>query len=389
MADRITVTTRTGFFTRIKNALTGIGVGILLILGAIVLLFWNEGRAVTTARTLAEGAGAVVTVSPDRVDPANEGRLIHLSGAARTAEPLADPQTGIAAQGLRLERRVEMYQWIEERESSTRTRVGGGQETVTTYTYRRDWSSSAVDSARFQEPNGHRNPPFSIEGRTVVAQDARLGAYMLSPEIAGRVPGAQELIVSRDAEQRLRQAFGAGRAVSVQDGGIYLGYNPSAPSIGDTRIRYEVVPAGDVSIVAAQRGSGLGAYRAEAGGSILLVDAGLKPASEMFDDAVRANTFLTWMVRLAGFVLLTIGFGMLFAPLGVLADIIPPIGGLVRMGTGFAGFILAALVGTLTIAVAWFTYRPLLSLAIFGGGALIAAGLAYLRRGRAAERAPA
>ena len=35
-------------------------VGLVLIVAMVVLLFWNEGRAVTTARSLAEGAGAVV-----------------------------------------------------------------------------------------------------------------------------------------------------------------------------------------------------------------------------------------------------------------------------------------------------------------------------------------
>lgn len=63
-----TETTTTSWFTRIKNALTGIVIGIILILVSIYFLFWNEGRAIQTYRALAEGAGLVVSVDSTGID---------------------------------------------------------------------------------------------------------------------------------------------------------------------------------------------------------------------------------------------------------------------------------------------------------------------------------
>ena len=67
----ITETTSTSWFTRIKNSVVGVLFGLLLLVAGVVGLFWNEGRAVTTARSLEEGAGIVMSVAADRVDAAN------------------------------------------------------------------------------------------------------------------------------------------------------------------------------------------------------------------------------------------------------------------------------------------------------------------------------
>ena len=68
MSNTFTETTSTSWFTRIRNSVGGVVIGLILIVGMVVLLFWNEGRAVQTARSLTEGAGAVVSVGADSVD---------------------------------------------------------------------------------------------------------------------------------------------------------------------------------------------------------------------------------------------------------------------------------------------------------------------------------
>ena len=50
-----TEVTRTGYFGRIGNAIKGVIFGIVLFFVSFIILFWNEGRAVHTARTLEEG----------------------------------------------------------------------------------------------------------------------------------------------------------------------------------------------------------------------------------------------------------------------------------------------------------------------------------------------
>ena len=61
-------------------------------------------------KTLKEGAGAVVTIDSGRVDPSHEGRLVHLTGFARTEDQPADREFGVSVHALKLIREVEMYQ---------------------------------------------------------------------------------------------------------------------------------------------------------------------------------------------------------------------------------------------------------------------------------------
>ena len=60
MSDHFTETTSQGFFSRVGNSLLGLIIGPLLVIGAIVLLSWNEGRAVQAIVGLKDAASQVV-----------------------------------------------------------------------------------------------------------------------------------------------------------------------------------------------------------------------------------------------------------------------------------------------------------------------------------------
>lgn len=388
MGDVFTETTRVSWFTRIKNSVVGVLIGLILIVVMVFMLFWNEGRAVQTARSLTEGAGAVVSVSPDAVDAANEGRLIHVAGPVSTTSRPADPTFGIAVDGVRLVRTVEMYQWKESSKSETTTKVGGGQETVTTYSYAKEWSEAAIDSSSFKTPDGHSNPSMEIRSERFQVPDAKLGAFTLSERVISGLGGEKKLTLSTDMTETIDAAYSGNKRVTVAENRIYLGFNSTNPAIGDYRISYEVAPLGVASVIGAQRGGGFEPYQTVAGDQLLMVADGAVPADKMFADAQSANMVLTWVLRVVGLVLLAIGFSMLLAPLGVVADVIPPLGSLLRMGTGIVGMLLAVVVGFVTIAVAWFWYRPVLSLIIIAIGVAIAAALIFIGRSRA-SKAPA
>lgn len=87
--------TYTSWSERIVQSLSGIIIGILVIFGAFVLIFWNEGRSVERIRALAEGQRLVVSVSSDEVDASRNTKLIHTSGTATTTEVLEDVQFGV------------------------------------------------------------------------------------------------------------------------------------------------------------------------------------------------------------------------------------------------------------------------------------------------------
>ncbi|MCW5748989.1 MAG: TMEM43 family protein [Alphaproteobacteria bacterium] len=364
--------------------MTGVLVGLVMIPIAVALLFWNEGRAVTTARSLTEGAGVVRTVSPERVDPANQDKLVHVSGPLTLGGSVSDAEFGVTAQAVRLIRKVEMYQWKEETRSETRKKLGGGEETVTTYTYVREWNTRLNDSSRFKQPSNHRNPPMRFSGRDFTVAKASLGAFELTPDTLRLLSGGEPLPVDPAAEARARQT--AGDAARVVDGLIYVGRDPASPQIGDLRISYETVTAAQISVVARQAGNGFGPYQTTAGDELLMVEKGLVPAAQMFKHAQDANTVLTWALRAVGAVVMFIGFALFFRPLGVLADVIPILGDIIRLGTGAIGFAMTAVVASLTIAVAWLYYRPVIGILVLLVGIAMAVGLWFLGRGRRAAR---
>ena len=109
--DTFSETTHTGFGGKLGGSLIGFIFGPLLLIGSSWGLFWNEGRAVTTARSLTEGASAVIEADSGRIAAENEGKLVHVSGPFATTAPLVDPEFQVQAKAGVLQRQVEMFQW--------------------------------------------------------------------------------------------------------------------------------------------------------------------------------------------------------------------------------------------------------------------------------------
>jgi hypothetical protein len=346
-------------------------------------LFWNEGRAVQTEKALAEGAGVVVSVENAPVDPANESKLVHVTGPIVTQQTLTDPVFAISAQGVRLVRKVEMFQWTEEEHSKTETKLGGGEETVTTYTYNKEWHEGAVDSSGFAQPDGHQNPQPVLESQSFQIDDGKLGDYALTQSILDEVGGGKAYPIAKAQREAIVAASPLDKDLKLIDGVIMASATPSAPAVGDLKIAYELVPLQDVSIIAQQSGDSFSSYQTQAGDQLQLVDDGIVAAPAMFKAAADENNLITWIIRVVGLALLVIAFALVTGPLGVIADFVPFIGAIVRFGTGIIASSLGLAVGTLTIALAWLFYRPLLSILILAVGAAIVAGIIYLGKARA------
>jgi hypothetical protein len=384
-SDSFTETTSTSWLQRIINSFVGALIGLVLIVASIVGIFWNEGRAIATARALAEGAGAVVSVDAGKVDPANDGKLVHLSAAANTTAPLLDPQFPVKASGLKLLRQVEMYQWRQDEHSETRNKLGGGQETVTTYTYTREWKSTVNDSSAFRHSDGHANPPMAFERREFVAADAKLGAFALGPDLIAKLGDGARFDVDPSA---LAAQTPPERVV---DGAIYIGADPASPRVGDLRVSYFLNPNGAVSAIARQTGDGLGPYQTKAGGTLYIIDPGSLDAAQMFKHAESENAILTWIIRAVALLAMWIGFALVFSPLSALAAVIPFLASLVGAGVGLMSFVLTLVLGPLMIAIAWFAVRPLMSIAIVAAGfalAFLVSRLRSTRRSAPAALAP-
>jgi hypothetical protein len=113
MADTFSETTTQSWGSRLKDSIAGVLVGLVLFFGSFVLLFYNEDNSVKVYKAIAEMEKNVITVSADKVNAANEGKLVHTNGDAVTSDVLKDALTGLSLKGIALNRQVEMYQWVE------------------------------------------------------------------------------------------------------------------------------------------------------------------------------------------------------------------------------------------------------------------------------------
>lgn len=364
------------YFSRLGNSFKGIGGGLLLFLIAFPLLFWNEGRAVKRAKALETGAGAVVSVQADKVDPANEGKLVHVTAKADTKDVLTDPLFKISSTAIRLERRVEMYQWKQNESSKTEKQLGGGTKKTTVYTYEKVWSDKPVNSAYFKEA-GHENPGFPFESEKLRANHVTLGDFLLNDSLVDRLGDSRKLPVPADyklpaalsgksdaAYVHVSRKSSAPSQVSQEQPADNAGDAAlTEPAIGDLRISWYAVVPHEVSIVARQTGKTFSAYPVGSE-SILLIADSVQSAEAMFQSAQSANSAMTWFLRIAGLVMMYVGLSCVLRPLSVLMDVIPFLGDLIGAGISLISFLIALPCMLVTIAVAWIYYRPLLGIGL-------------------------
>lgn len=364
------------YFSRLGNSFKGIGGGLLLFLIAFPLLFWNEGRAVKRAKALETGAGAVVSVQADKVDPANEGKLVHVTAKADTKDVLTDPLFKISSTAIRLERRVEMYQWKQNESSKTEKQLGGGTKKTTVYTYEKVWSDKPVNSAYFKEA-GHENPGFPFESEKLRANHVTLGDFLLNDSLVDRLGDSRKLPVPADyklpaalsgksdaAYVHVSRKSSAPSQVSQEQPADNAGDAAlTEPAIGDLRISWYAVVPHEVSIVARQTGKTFSAYPVGSE-SILLIADSVQSAEAMFQSAQSANSAMTWFLRIAGLVMMYVGLSCVLRPLSVLMDVIPFLGDLIGAGISLISFLIALPCTLVTIAVAWIYYRPLLGIGL-------------------------
>jgi len=302
----------------------------------------------------------------------------------RSAEGLRqDTQLGVQADGLLLMRSVEYFQWAETASSETRTKLGGGQEAVTTYNYATEWSSMPNDSDKFNQPTGHQNPAVTVDAAEFAANSAALGAFRIDEAVLGQLSADTLLPLTAQNAQSVSGALS--RPATLQDKVIYIGTNPASPQVGDMKISYRLVPQNTtLSVIGAQVQNTLRPFPTKAGSDLLMVRKGTASSAEMFQAAKAANQTLSWVLRGVGIVLAITAFGMILGPLGVLGDVVPLIGSIIRTGTGLIAGLLGVALGLIVIAISWIAFRPLLGLALLAVAGALVASIIFLRRKKAA-----
>ncbi|MGK0390037.1 MAG: hypothetical protein ACI94Y_002787, partial [Maribacter sp.] len=272
--DSFTEVTSQSWISRLMGSIGSVLFGIVIFLLSFVVLFWNEGRAVKTAKGLKEGRKLVVKANSSQLNPENDGKLIHLSGKVISSETLSDEQFDIAENVLKLKRTVEMYQWDEKTESKTKKKIGGGEETTKTYSYVQKWSNTLNDSKKFKIIEGHVNPfQMLFEEYEKEVNNATMEAFTLSESLIYQLYQYESQNISTIDSLNIENAS------IINDGEkdlVYIGKGTNAsPKIGDVKISFSKIPHGDYSILAKQVKNTLEAYNTSYGTNINDIKKGI------------------------------------------------------------------------------------------------------------------
>lgn len=349
--------------SRIISALWGILIGIVLVIGSFVLVFWNEGHGLHTAQSLQQAQEVLISIPNAPIDAKNNLHVVYFNGLATTEDVLHDSLFGLSEKAIELNRKVEMYQWKQNTETSTESQVGGSEKEVKTYTYQEVWSDEIIDSSEFKDPTGHQNPTeMAIKSKQVYAQNVKVGDFSLPHDLITEINGETPVDLSKIDLAALQNKIH--KQIQANSDGLYVGADPSLPKTGDLRITVAEVLPQTVSIIAQQTENTLQSYDAPAGQSVSLLVLGKQSPQKMIADAQSANSVMMWVLRLVSLIGMIVGLALLMGPIVVLADVLPFLGSIASVGTGLIAFLGGLILWTVAIAIAWFVVRPILAIAL-------------------------
>ncbi|PIZ93468.1 MAG: hypothetical protein COX82_02540 [Candidatus Magasanikbacteria bacterium CG_4_10_14_0_2_um_filter_41_10] len=334
MPDQYTEVTKKNWGSRLGGSIGGIFFGILLFFASFAVLFWNEGRV-----GISETAKAAVPMDATVLQQnAPKGQLVAASGPLTTDDKISDGQFLKSGSYLSVRRTVEMYAWVEESNSTTETKLGGSQETKTTYTYTKKWVDSVPNSSNFKVKEGHINPSKKYESVANTAPTAKVGVYSVDPNRFS-MPGSEALALTADTVTLPAD----GEIVSGKY--IYVGgFSMDDPIVGDVRISYNVIPSGNTVTAFGKLDSDKISPFVNKDGQTLY-EARMTGFEESVVAMQQEHSRSLWIWRLVGFLMMWIGLGMVLAPLSVLLDVLPFLGslsrGAVSLATGLISFVLS------------------------------------------------
>ncbi|XP_008587427.1 PREDICTED: transmembrane protein 43 [Galeopterus variegatus] len=364
---KITSDPQPGFLERLSETWGGMFMGLVAFLFSFYIIFTNEGRALKTATSLAEGLSLVVSPnSIHSVAPENEGKLVHIIGALRTSKLLSDPNYGVHLPAVKLRRHVEMYQWVETEESREYTEDGQVKK-ETRYSYNTEWRSEIVNSKNFDREIGHKNPSaMAVESFTATAPFVQIGRFFLSAGLIDKIDNFKPLSLSKLEDPHVD--------IIRRGDFFYHSENPKYPEVGDLRISFSYAGlSGDdpdlglahmVTVVARQRGDQLVPYSTKSGDTLLILHHGDLSAEEVFRREQKSNSMKTWGLRAAGWMAMFMGLNLMTRILYTLVDWFPVFRDLVNIGLKAFAFCVATSLTLLTVAAGWLFYRPLWALLI-------------------------
>ena len=298
------------------------GLGMLLLILAIIVLWLNEG-----AMDIAKVARNSIALSSDQIAVRTGRRLVSVTGQLTTDEQIGDPQFLRPGLYIKLVRKVEMFSWREKRDNKN-------------YLYEKNWLSQPPDPRRFHDKRGHENLPLPLASASYLTPAAKIGAFTIDP-LMMEFPAPAALTLTPDRVTLGRNAALAGKYYIFMGAGSF-----KKPRIGDVRISFLAIPASlEVTAFGRKQNDMLAPF----------VTIEYKFYQIFRGDRDQAISQLPaehkvrlWLLRVLGFLIMWLGLSHFARPAGLLTKVRPE---LKNLGRSQLTFGLALLVSMLIIVI--------------------------------------
>lgn len=343
---------------RKKKQKSGIISGLIFILIATLLLFYNERRAVDAEKVISIAKKELIEVSSSTIDQNNEGKLIVTSGQINLLNDMVyDSEFNVSMKTGKLTRVVEMYQWTEDcKDDSNGTEV---------CTYTKKWSSEIINDNGFE--TGYNNPDtMPYESKTFIMDNVKLGAFRLNYNLLHQLS-------TKAKYKDLSETVANSKNLNIKDG-AYTTYKET-PEIGDIRISFLYNDAKDITIMGVQRADSFEEFKTDKHDyTILALEEKILNGNEFTEILSSQNKTITWIFRLVGTIFMIVGVASVLSIIKYLSSFIPFLGKFAMNAVGLISILVGLSLSLVIIAISWFAVRPVLSIILL----IIIGGLIYL-----------
>mmetsp|Transcript_15893 Transcript_15893/g.29059 ORF Transcript_15893/g.29059 Transcript_15893/m.29059 type:complete len:515 (-) Transcript_15893:38-1582(-) len=354
----------------------------IVIFATCSVLGWNEEHAVCRDKVIVEGRQKVKLIDCEQTQE-EDGELVMLNCNIQKPNETLHPRgmfNHLSVVGTGLKTKTEMLQCTEKKEES-----GKGESKTTTYSYFVEWKEKAVDSSsfrlnseEFKNACGATNPSWPKDvprSDTQYAKDVKVGDFRVG-KFARDVPLDTPIEGWEAPDDWTESGVGSFESSKyVQGGGMR---NPQ--QIGLMRVTFtsndwsnpEATVLGRNNHGRIQEWIGSSDWLCQ-GFDLGELRMGTKSKDVLFNELAEEETIRAWAFRVAGFIVLWIGFCCCLAPLGAAAECVPFVGnffgGLVQNLVCIISCLPATALWLVVVGLCWLAMRPL-----YGCSALVLAG---------------
>lgn len=208
-------------------------VGFFMVVLSLAFVWYTEEPHTRMVEAFDELQQKTIDLNAEGLDSTGSDQAVRFTGEVTTDSTLSDEIFGVEARALKLERRVDVYQWIGSDSQ-------GAQQ---------GWHSELLSIDDADDGTLRRNPTtYFAEPKTMTASTARIGDLGLHRRLFDGVPTEESVPITSSAREEMDDWLRRELA-SIGEDTIYYG-NASPPfEIGDHRITFRAATPGTYTVL--------------------------------------------------------------------------------------------------------------------------------------------